>query len=505
MVDVTIEYQTVLRGHGMSVSPRDAHLDAVDWQDLRAQSHRMVDDMIDYVAGIRDRPVWQPMNPAVRAVFQADLPQDPTDLSQVYRDFQEYVLPYAVGNVHPGFMGWVHGGGTAVGMLAEMLAGGLNANCGGRDHAPIEVERQIVDWARQLFGFPAGASGLFVTGSSIANFIALLVARRAALGGAVRQTGLSAAGPRLVAYASVAAHDCIARAMDYAGLGSNALHLIPADKSHRMDLDALRRSIADDRGAGLTPFLIVGSAGTVGIGAIDDLAGMADLAAAEQLWFHVDGAYGALGILSPDIAPRLAGIERAHSLALDFHKWGQVPYDAGFILVRDGTMHRDTFATSADYLHRDSRGLAAGEFWPHDFGPDLSRGCRALKTWFTLRVYGLDQLGAAISRTCRVARHLEMRVAADARLELLAPVQLNIVCFRYRGDDADVLNAAIVADIQESGVAAPSTTRIDGRLAIRAAIFNHRTRECDANALVEAVLRHGNRRCSSQQSNTGLP
>ena len=489
----------------MSVSPRDAHLDAVDWQDLRAQSHRMVDDMIDYVAGIRDRPVWQPMNPAVRAVFQADLPQDPTDLSQVYRDFQEYVLPYAVGNVHPGFMGWVHGGGTAVGMLAEMLAGGLNANCGGRDHAPIEVERQIVDWSRQLFGFPAGASGLFVTGSSIANFIALLVARRAALGGATRQTGLSAAGPRLVAYASVAAHDCIARALDYAGLGSNALHLIPVDKSHRMDLDALRRSIADDRGAGLTPFLIVGSAGTVGIGAIDDLAGMADLAAAEQLWFHVDGAYGALGILSPDIAPRLAGIERAHSLALDFHKWGQVPYDAGFILVRDGTMHRDTFATSADYLHRDSRGLAAGEFWPHDFGPDLSRGCRALKTWFTLRVYGLDQLGAAISRTCRVARHLEMRVAADARLELLAPVQLNIVCFRYRGDEADVLNAAIVADLQESGVAAPSTTRIDGRLAIRAAIFNHRTRECDVDALVEAVLRHGNRRCSSQQSNTGLP
>ena len=474
----------------------EPNLDAVDWQDLRAQSHRMVDDMIDYVAGIRDRPVWQPMNPAVRATFHADLPQHPTDLSQVYQDFQKYVLPYAVGNVHPGFMGWVHGGGTAVGMLAEMLAGGLNANCGGRDHAPIEVERQIVDWARQLFGFPAGASGLFVTGSSIANFIALLVARRAALGGATRQTGLSSAGPRLVAYASVAAHDCIARAMDYAGLGSHALHLIPVDKNHRMDLDALRRSLTEDRSAGSTPFLIVGSAGTVGIGAIDDLAGMAELAAAEQLWFHVNGAYGALGILSPDIAPRLAGIDRAHSLALDFHKWGQVPYDAGFILVRDGAMHRDTFATSADYLHRDSRGLAAGEFWPHDFGPDLSRSCRALKTWFTLRVYGLDQLGAAISRTCRVARHLEMRVIADARLELLAPVQLNIVCFRYRGDEPDALNAAIVADLQESGVAAPSTTRIDGRLAIRAAIFNHRTRECDVNALVNAVLQHGNRRSS---------
>src|SRR5208282_3577280 len=313
---------------GAAPESAPASLDPADWQSLRLQSHRMLDDVLDYVEHIRNRPVWRPMDQHVRAVFRAPVPHAPTELSEVHRDFLDFVLPFATGNVHPGFMGWVHGGGTIVGMLAEMLAGGLNANCGGRDHAPIEVERQIVAWARRIFGFPEEATGLFVTGTSLANFVAVLVARRAALGAAVRQAGLGADGRRLVGYASAAVHGCIPRAMDYAGLGSNALRLIPVDGNHRIDLGALRSTIAADRAAGLVPFLLIGTAGTVDIGAIDDLASLADLAAAEHLWFHVDGALGALGVLSPEVAPRLAGMERAHSLALDFHKWGQVPYDA---------------------------------------------------------------------------------------------------------------------------------------------------------------------------------
>jgi aromatic-L-amino-acid/L-tryptophan decarboxylase len=454
----------------------------------------MLDDMFDYIEHIRTRPVWQPMDSAARANLHGELPVRPTDLARVHQDFLRDVLPYATGNVHPGFMGWVHGGGTAVGMLADMLAAGLNANCGGRDHAPIEVERQIAEWTRALFGFPEGATGLFVTGTSMANFIAVLVARRHALGPDVRQQGLGRPGPRLVVYASTGTHACITRALDFAGLGSEALRLIPVDGERRIDLAALRQAIAADRLAGHLPFLVIGNAGTVDMGAIDELTPLADIAAAERLWFHVDGAFGALGVLAPDIAPRLKGIERADSLALDFHKWGQVPYDAGFVLVRDGDLHRQTFATSADYLRREARGLAGGAFWPNDFGPDLSRGFRALKAWFTLRVYGTEQLGAMISHTCRIARYLEARVAAEPRLELLAPVPLNIVCFRYRGDDSDALNTAIVADVQESGVAAPSTTRIDGRTAIRAAIFNHRTAESDIDALIKAVLDHGDAR-----------
>jgi aromatic-L-amino-acid/L-tryptophan decarboxylase len=214
----------------------------------------------------------------------------------------------------------------------------------------------------------------------------------------------------------------------------------------------------------------------------------------EKLWFHVDGAYGALGILSPEIRPRLAGIENADSIALDFHKWGQVPYDAGFLMVRDGRQHRDTFAAPAAYLRRETRGLAAGSSWPCDLGPDLSRGFRALKTWFTLKAYGTEKLGAVITRTCALASYLEARISAEPRLELLAPVQLNIVCFRYRGTDANALNGEIVADIQESGIAAPSTTVLDGQLAIRAAIVNHRTDICDIDALVSAVLEFGAQR-----------
>jgi aromatic-L-amino-acid/L-tryptophan decarboxylase len=469
-------------------------LDPQNWDDIRAQGHRMLDDMIDYVATIRARPVWQPIPDEVRARFREKLPRAPADLGEVYREFSDFIAPYATGNVHPGFMGWVHGGGSAVGMLAEMLAAGLNANLGGRDHIPIEVERQIVEWTREMFGFPAGASGIFVTGTSMANLMAVLVARRSALGPDVRQHGLGDAGARLTAYTSKAAHGCIAKAMDIAGFGSEALRCIAVDRSHRIDVATLRQAIAEDRARGLQPFLVVASAGTVDIGAIDDLRALAALCREQQLWFHVDGAFGALGILSAVLAPRLAGIESADSIALDFHKWGQVPYDAGFLMVRDGERHRDAFAAPAAYLRRETKGLAAGSCWPCDLGPDLSRGFRALKTWFTLKTYGAEKLGAVITRCCALASYLEASILAEPRLELLAPVDLNIVCFRYRTDDANTVNGEIVIDIQESGIAAPSTTVLDGQLAIRAAIVNHRTDRCDIDGLVEAVLEFGSRR-----------
>jgi len=197
--------------------------------------------------------------------------------------------------------------------------------------------------------------------------------------------------------------------------------------------------------------------------------------------------------MAPDLAPLFRGIEQADSLAFDFHKWGQVPYDAGYLLVRDGERHRASFAAPAAYLRRETRGLAAGSPWPCDFGPDLSRGFRALKTWFTLKVHGTAALGAAMSRNCALARHLTQKIAATHELELLAPAQLNIVCFRYRA--ADNVNAEIVADLQEAGIAAPSTTTIDGKLAIRAALVNHRTEERHIDALIEGVLRFGKARC----------
>jgi aromatic-L-amino-acid/L-tryptophan decarboxylase len=452
----------------------------------------MLDDALSYIEHIREHRVWQPIPGEVRAHFREPVPAAPSDLADVHDQFLNDILPYATGNTHPGFMGWVHGGGTPVGMLAEMLAAGLNANLGGRDHIPIEVERQIVRWMQAIFNFPEGATGLFVTGTSMANLIGVLIARDVALGFEVRCAGVAASPRRLTAYASEAVHTCIARAMDFCGIGMDALRLIPARPGRGMDLAKLEKAIEADRRDGFTPFLVIGTAGTVDTGAIDDLNALADLSRREQLWFHVDGACGALAILAPDLAPRLKGIERADSLAFDFHKWGQVPYDAGFILVRDGLLHRQTFATSAAYLRRDERGLAGGAIWPCDLGPDLSRGFRALKAWFTLKVYGADALGAVISRSCELARYLQSRIEETPELELLAPVDLNIVCFRYRaGDDAHRVNARIVTDLHEAGDVAPSTTIIDGRLAIRAAIVNHRTGRAEMDMLIEKVVAAG--------------
>jgi aromatic-L-amino-acid/L-tryptophan decarboxylase len=449
----------------------------------------MLDDMLDYLERIRDRPVWQPIPEAVRARFREPLPSGEGDLAVLHQRFLDDVLPFAVGNAHPGFMGWVHGGGTPAGMLAEMLAAGLNANLGGRDQIPVEVERQIVAWMRELFNFPQSASGLFVTGSSMANLIALLVARTARLGAVGRVDGMVES--RLVAYTSAAAHICVTQAMEIAGLGRAALRVVPVDDRFRIDIAALGEAVAADRRAGREPFFLAATAGTVDTGAIDDLSQVAEVARRERLWFHVDGALGALAKLAPELEPLLRGIERADSIAFDFHKWGQVPYDAGFILVRDGERHRETFAAPASYLRRETRGLAAGSPWPCDLGPDLSRGFRALKTWFTIKLYGRDRLGTMIARSCAIARHLGARIASTPALELLAPVSLNIVCFRYRSAMPDALNQRIVVELQEAGMVAPSSTTVNGAFAIRAAIVNHRTTETDVETLVQETLRLG--------------
>ncbi len=475
-------------------------LDPSDWPAFRLQGHRMLDDMLDYLEHLRGQPVWKPLPQTVRETFRQALDEDPADLAAVHDTFMKTVLPYAVGNAHPGFMGWVHGGGTPVGMLADMLAAGLNANLGGRDQAPVELERQLAQWVRKLFAFPDTAQGLFVTGTSMANLISVLIARTALLGAAVRRIGMAAANPRLTAYTSACAHLSIAQAMDIAGIGSDALRVIPVDANYQMDAGILAQTIADDKKAGLTPFFIAGTAGGADVGAIDPLDAIAEIARSEKLWFHVDGAYGALAILAADIAPRLQGMERADSIAFDFHKWGQVPYDAGFILVRNGEHQLDAFASPAAYLMRETRGLAAGSPWPCDMGPELSRGFRALKTWFTIKVYGTEKLGRIISNTCALARYLQQRIESNPRLELLAPVSLNIVCFRYRSQDSDRINAEIVIALQESGIAAPSTTTLHGRLAIRAAIVNHRTTASDIDALIDATLSFGEMAVNKVQS-----
>jgi len=462
------------------------NLDPEDWEDFRRESHRALDEMIDYVENIRNAPVWRAASPEVLDQFETPLPRAPRGLGEVLGQFSSSVKPYVTGNVHPLFMGWVHGAGTPVGMLAEMLAGGLNANCGGRNHIGLVVERQIVRWAAELLGFPANSSGLFVTGTSAANLLAVLVARHAVLN-QVRQFGLRDTGTQLTAYASTLAHGCLVQAAEISGIGSRHLRLIPVDAKGAMRLDLLAEAIAGDRRSGFRPFMVAATAGTVDTGAFDDLTALASVCRGERFWFHVDGAFGALCALAPSLQHLVAGIEQADSIALDFHKWAHVPYDAGFLLVRDPHAHRSAFASQAAYLSRAPSGLAAGEVWPCDLGMDLSRGFRALKTWFTFQVLGADRIGACIEHTCRVAKYLESLLIQSELFEVCAPVALNIVCFGLRGSDDGDLNRQIVIDLHERGIAAPSTTVLAGKPVIRAAIVNHRTTEADMDAFYQAL------------------
>jgi len=469
----------------------ETSLDPADWNEFRRVLHEAVDGVVDDLAGARDGPAWRPVPDAVKAALREPLPRGGEPLEATVGRFDELIRPYPTGNRHPRFFGWVHGAGNAAGVLAELLAAGMDANVGGREHAAVYVERAVVAWFAELFGFAHGFSGVLTSGTSMGNLLAVVAARDAVLGERAREDGV--AGARLTAYAASGVHDSVAKAMRIAGLGGGALRLIAIGERFGMDVNALRARIDADRAAGERPFLVVATAGSVDTGAFDPLAPLADLCAEQRLWLHVDGAFGALAIASPSHAHLVAAIERADSLAFDAHKWLHAPYSVGCVLFRDERAHRAAFASAPAYLARAESGTAAGAPWFTDYGLELSREFRALKLWFTLRHYGIERLGASIARTCELATALGNRVRAGDDLELLAPVPLNVVCFRYRPRDfddepgLDRLNDTIAVAVQQSGAAVLSTTRVGGKRALRACIVNHRTREDDLDVTLGAV------------------
>jgi len=337
-----------------------------------------------------------------------------------------------------------------------------------------------VRWFCELFGQPASAGGLCTLGTSAANLLAIVAAR-----GRGATTGLAG-------YASAAAHGSVRKAFETAGLGAGALRTIATDAEHRIDVAALEAAIARDKADGSTPFIVVGCAGTVGIGATDPLDALATIAARERLWFHVDGAFGALSALAPSLREDLRGIERADSIAFDFHKWLRVPYDAGCLIARDPKRLGDAFSSGDAYLARAERGPAAGVPWFADLGIDLSRGFRALKVWFALKEHGASALGASIERNVALARRLRDLVDADPMFERLAPVPLNIVCFRYKapgleGKALDAFTDELAIRIGESGRAVVSTLPLPQGRALRVCITNHRTEDADIDELLATV------------------
>lgn len=477
-------------------------LEPTDWEAFRALGHRAVDDLVASLAGVRERPVWRPVPEAVKRSLAEPLPRDGRPIAEVYARFLAEVQPFPAGNIHPRFWGWVKGSGVPSAVLAELLAAGMNANAGGFDQSPSHVEMAVIDWMKQVVGFPAQSSGVLVSGASMANLIGLQVARDVLGGPNLREQGLAGHTARLLVYASSEVHSCMPKALETLGLGTRSLVLIPADADYRMDVAALAARIRADRARGHRPIAIVASAGTVNTGAVDPIAALADLAAREKIWLHVDGAIGAVANIAPRVRAQLTGIERADSIGFDLHKWWYMPYEVGCVLVRDRAAHRASFHVAPSYLARLTGGVADSPVAWADYGPQLSRGFRALKVWFALQNHGSEAFAQAIEANLDQAQHLAALIDAHPRLVRLAPVPLNIVNYAYTRpglapEVQDTLNQRILIRLQEEGIAVPSSTVLGGRFAIRVAITNHRSTLADFDLLVRETVRIGDESSAS--------
>lgn len=471
-------------------------LDPQNWDSLRDLGHQMLDDMFEYLQTRHDDIVWQPIPQDVQNHFTSAIPENGEDEADVYQEFTEKIQPYMLGNTHPRFWGWVVGTGTPLAMLAEMIAGGINLQMGGGDSSGVHVEMQVLNWCKQMFDYPETASGLLVSGASMANLVGLTVARNVKAPFDVRKEGLQQNQPRMIAYASEEVHSCHQKNMEVLGLGHDSLRFIPVNDEFQMDIQALEKAIADDKAAGNLPFCIIGSAGTVRTGAFDDLEALVAIRDRENMWLHIDGAFGAFAKFVPDLAHLVEAMKKADSLAFDMHKWMSLPFEVGCVLVQNQQAHYETFTLTPDYLDHGTRGAGAAPIWLSDYGLQLSRNFRALKVWMSIKAHGLNHYKEVIQQNIQQTRYFANLVDEHPQLERTASVPLNIVCFRFVSDELsdeqlNTLNQELLLRLQESGVAIVSNSTLQGKYSLRMAHVNHRSLESDFDLLVKTVVELG--------------
>jgi aromatic-L-amino-acid decarboxylase len=488
------------------------------WEEFRAEAHRILEETIEQLRTVRDRAAWQPMPAAIeQAIAEAPSPQGERSLGAVYAEVASRILPYTSANRHPRAWGWVRGQGTAEAMLGDMIASAANAHVGGGATAPVLAEETVLRWLAEALGMQQqgerpGPSGILTSGATMANLLGLAVARHARAPFNVNVEGLSGQ-PRLLLYASTETHGWLHKTAALLGFGTSSLRLLPADAQGTIDLTALGAQIVRDREDGYFPLAVIANAGTVNTGAFDDMVAIRDLCSRENLWMHVDGAFGALLKLSSTHRHLVAGLELADSVAFDLHKWMYLPFETGCLLVRDRKAHEAAFATQQPYMERAEKGMLAGPLSFSDRGIESSRSFKALRVWMQLSVHGFEKHARLIDQNMVQAAYLESRINAYDNLELLAPRTSNILCFRFRPqllsatvvvteaaqhDWLNRLNREILVALQRGGrFIVSGTTLASGVFALRMALTNHRTRKRDLEQLVACIIESGARLSST--------
>ena len=470
-------------------------LDPSDWNDYHALAREIIEATVTTLRSLESETGWRPLGESDKEAFRTPLPLDGKGLRAAYQDFVRFVKPFPFGQNTRRFWGWAGGAGTPDGVLAALLNAALHSPVIIHHHAGTWVDIQVLEWMREALGFPASTKGNLTSGGSLANFTGLAVARHVRGGAHIRSKGVGRT--RFTVYGSSATHYSIPKSLDLLGLGERSFRELPVNGAFQLDSGALDEAIVRDRRRGFRPICVVGNAGTVGTGAIDPLHELADVARHHEMWFHIDGAFGAVAAFSEQHRSLVSGIERADSLAFDFHKWLSQPYDAGCVLVAQGEALEDTFRFGTSYTTPIPGSLTDSPVVFGNRGPELSRALRGLPLWLSLKAHGARRFGEMVDKNIAQARYLEELVRAEPRLELLATGPLPVVNFRYRGTRRrraallNDLNARLVAEIQKRGIAIPSSYTVDGKHAIRICNLNHRSGLEDFDALVAAAVSIG--------------
>jgi aromatic-L-amino-acid/L-tryptophan decarboxylase len=480
-----------------NILEKELNLDPDNWDKTRKLAHEMVDDVLDFLKSIRETPSWQVIPKESKETYTTGLPQDGEAIEDIYSQFKTHIMPYHKGNVHPRFWAWVQGTGTPMGVFADMLSSAMNSNVAIGEHSAMYIDHQVIGWCKELMNYPDNASGMLVSGGSIANITGLIVARNHMAKVDMRKVGIKSQEKQMTIYCSTETHSCVIKGGEAIGIGNDNIKKIKINQDYTINLQLLEEAIIADIEKGCHPFCIIANAGTVNTGAVDDLTSIRQLCDKYNMWMHVDGAFGALAKVVPEFAELLKPIEEADSVAFDLHKWMYMPYEVGCILIHERKIHRESFNLSPSYLLTHDRGLAAGPDPNNNYGMELSRGFKALKVWMSIKEHGIDKYKALIRQNIAQAFYLGHLVTEHPKLELLSPVTMNVVCFRYFKDGLDQeqlnhLNKEILMTIHERGIASPSSTILNGSYCIRCAIVNHRSTKADFDALVEAVVEIGN-------------